>query len=114
MYEPNLQPLRIPAGWSVSWNAFHEEEPTEANVLAFSGTLFAAEHRGAKVAIDLEWSPKNVEEGRFVVAYVKYARYEKANGAVLLGTFETRNRQEIVAELERFMVTLTPPVTARS
>jgi regulator of sirC expression with transglutaminase-like and TPR domain len=51
----------------------------------------------------------NLEHGRFVVAYVRYARYEKAEGAVLLGTFATRDRMEMVTELERFMVSLTPP-----
>lgn len=114
MFSPSLQPLRIPSGWSVSWNAFHEEDPSESNIMAWSGTLFAAAHRGAKLAIDLEWSPKNFEEGRFVVAYIKYASYEKEKGAVLLGTFATRNRLEIVAELERFLVTLTPPAAVEN
>lgn len=110
MFEPNLQPLRIPAGWLVTWNSFHEEDPAEANLIAFEGgSLFAADHRGAEVAIDMEWSPKNLEHGRFVVSYVKYARYDKREGGVLLGTFATRDRMEMVAELERFMVTLTPP-----
>jgi hypothetical protein len=110
MFEPPLQPLRIPAGWLVSWNSFHEVDPNERDFILFDGgSLFAADHRGAKVAVDLEFSPKNLEQGRFVVSYVKYARYDKSQGAVQLGTFATRDRLEMVAELERFMLTLAPP-----
>ncbi|HYE18115.1 MAG TPA: hypothetical protein VEA69_06710 [Tepidisphaeraceae bacterium] len=94
----------------MSWNSFHEAGPGEANLIAFDGgSLFAADHRGAKVALDLEWSPKNLEHGRFVVSYVKYDGRRADERAVLLGTFATRDRMEMVAELERFMVTLTPP-----
>jgi hypothetical protein len=59
-----FQPLRIPSGWTVDWNTFYEEDPCEDNFIVFDGSsLFAATHRGAKVSIDMEFHPKNLEEG---------------------------------------------------
>jgi hypothetical protein len=56
----------------------------------------------------MEWSPKRLEHGRFVVTYVKYERDQRDEGAVLLETFAARARMEMVAELERFMAMPTP------
>jgi hypothetical protein len=107
-----LQPLRIPARWTVSWNSFHEEDPDEAHFIAFDGgTLFAADFNldaATGIAIDMEWSPKDLKQGRFVASYIRYSRRDKRE-STLLGQFATRDRMEMAAELERFMRTLEPP-----
>ena len=90
-------------------NTFYEEDPCEENFIVFDGSsLFAATHRGARVAIDMEFQPKTLEEGKYHASYYKLSRSRNGDAA-LLGTFATRDRLKMVEELERFMIELTPP-----
>jgi hypothetical protein len=115
-----LQPLRVPAGWRVVWNTLFELDPTEENVRRgfFGGSsLFAAAHEGLRLSLDLEWRPEDDPAGeyRLTVEYAPWLRTARGlrrkdvpldfSGARVVHEFRTRDRAELVRELEAALVT---------
>ena len=115
-----LQPLRIPAGWLVTWHTLFEVDPTEENVLRgyFSGSsLFSAIHEHCRLRIDVEWRPEEDAAGeyRLKVESAPWKRTDKGRRrrglpldfqeARVVHQFRTRNRAELVRELEAMLAT---------
>jgi len=110
-----LQPLRIPAGWLVSWNTLFEVDPTEENVRHgyFCGSsLFSSVHHHRRLGIDVEWRPEGDPAGEYRLA-VEYAPWERTEtgrrlkvapldfrAARVVHEFRTRDRTAWVRELE--------------
>lgn len=114
-----LQPLRVPAGWLVSWNTLSEVGPTQENVRRgyFSGSsLFSAVHRHRRLGIDVEWRPEDDPAGEYwlTVEYTPWERTEagrRLDGApldfrpaMIVHEFRTRDRAALVRELEAALV----------
>ncbi len=112
----SLQPLRIPGGWRVSWNTLFEVDPTPENVAHgyFGGSsLFAATHESLRLQLDLVWQPEDDPEGeyRLIVEYAPWLRTPNGRrrkdvpldfrNARLVHEFSTRDRIELVRELEK-------------
>lgn len=121
MLEP-LQTLRIPAGWRISWNTLFELDPTDENVRRgfFGGSsLFNAVHEGLRLRLDLAWQPEDDPAGeyRLTVEYAPWPRTASgrrrkdlpvefnAESTVVAHEFCTRDRAELVRELEAALVT---------
>lgn len=55
----NLQPLKIPSGWYVSWNLLTDIDPTEENIHEFSGSSLLLINSPSRLkAIDVSWRPE--------------------------------------------------------
>lgn len=109
------QPLRVPTGWRIDWNTLFELDPTEKNVRRgfFGGSsLFSATHEALRLWVDVEWRPEDDPTGEYCLR-VEYAPWERTErgrrrkgvplhfgNARLVHEFRTRDRAELVRELE--------------
>lgn len=59
-----LQPLRIPAGWSIGWNTLHCDKRVENGDFGGS-SVFHASHAGRRFFIDVEFRPEHDPKGHF-------------------------------------------------
>lgn len=76
-----LQPLRIPAGWTVRSNKFHDIEPKgkikvkgfvdDDGWALFEKELLVLQHEKTNTYLDLGWNPPYDREGQFELALVK-------------------------------------------
>jgi hypothetical protein len=75
----NLQPLRLPTGWKISWNKFYEIDPPEIQTAElreyfdqdmFFATYYSMEF-GKKIGVDLGWGGK-LEDGNYILSIVHY------------------------------------------
>lgn len=67
MKAPPLQPLRIPGNWLVSYNTFHELDPSDATKMYLCEDLFQATCARTNVLVDLGWYPDGEPTGNYVV-----------------------------------------------
>ena len=114
-----LQPLRIPAGWTVNWNTLHATSRAEDG--GFGGSsLFNAVNQGRRFAIDVAFRPEFDPAGWFEleVEYQPWPRTEKGkrqqgvpfrfdDRAEVVHGFRTRSYDELVAELEAWIARCT-------
>lgn len=94
-----LQPLRIPIGWSVEYNDFHainQDDPVAWHWR--KDTLLQLKHARRDRLLDLSWHPPDDAEGRYRVRLFA----GDFTGAEL-ETFESRDRLELVAAIERML-----------
>ena len=120
MKVPPYQPLRIPPGWRIDWNALCEVDPTEENVRRgfFGGSsLFSATHEHRRLWLDVEWRPEDDPAGEYnlKVEYAPWLRTGRGrrrkdvpldfSEARVVHEFCTRDRAELVRELEAALVT---------
>jgi hypothetical protein len=114
MEEPSLQPLRIKAGWNVEWNLFYEVDPSEETMhyLDSSSLLHISNHNILR-AIDLDFRPeKNVNGFYFLRVLNLTQKINKKTKEIdydgdwenLFFEFKSKNRLEIVKEIERFLI----------
>ena len=114
-----LQPLRIPAGWSIGWNNLHVTSTVENGDFGGS-TIFHATNAGRGFNIDVEFRPEHDPEGSFhlTVLYQPWPRTEKGRrrtdapfrfdaDAEAVHSYETRLYSELLQELERWIARCT-------
>jgi hypothetical protein len=67
--EPNLQPLRIPAHWKVTYNEFREADPgdDEAAMAYLCEDLLQVTCGETNVLVDLGWYPDGDPKGCYIV-----------------------------------------------
>jgi hypothetical protein len=107
-----LQPLRIPAGWSVEWNSLHLTKKVEDGDFGGS-SIFRAVNRGRRFSVDVEFQPEFDPTGHFqlTVTYQPWPRTERGRrqddtslrfdgNAEMVHTFQTRVYAELVDQLE--------------
>jgi len=114
--EPGLQPIRMVAGWKMDWNTFMELDPSEGNMDALSGSsLLMVSNPCTGRMIDLSWRPEYDVKGRYLLEVWNFVeRFDERTNSMELEvdwenahlTFESRDRLEVVKELERLMVQL--------
>lgn len=106
----NLQPLRIPGGWTVLYNKLEavepEKLPPEDRIWLFAFTEdilhiykdLGTRRRRQRLAIDLGWYPDGEPSGSFRLAAVLDNDWEHP-----LLTFSSRSRKEVVDTLEMWL-----------
>jgi hypothetical protein len=105
---PPLQPLRLPMGWAIIWNTFHEIEARfkswDDTSWNFSEDMFHAENKFRGVVIDLGWIPEFRANGRFVLRAVRRAAGgEHYNWDRPSRTMTTRSKRKVVDTLEAWL-----------
>lgn len=119
----NLQPLEIPAGWTVDWNLLTETDPTENTIHEFTGSslLLISSHTRLK-AIDVSWQPEGDINGAYQlqVIYLLPKFNTKTNTLDYEGVWEapelefsTQNRLELVDKLNHLLFYLKPYTDTR-
>lgn len=119
----NLQPLKIPAGWSVEWNLLTDTDPTEDTIHEFTGSslLLISSHTRLK-AIDVSWRPEGDINGAYQLQVIcllpKFNT--KTNALDYEGVWEapelefsTQNRLELVDKLNHLLFYLKPYTDTR-
>lgn len=110
-----LQPLRIPAGWTIGWNTLYASSRAEDG--AFGGSsIFNATNAGRRFNIDVAFEPEFDPEGEFrlVVIYQPWPRTERGRrarempfrfdvDAETVHSFATRSWPELIAQLEEWI-----------
>jgi hypothetical protein len=101
-----LQPLRIPAGWQVAYNnglfeidPLAELFPDESPWWIFKEDMLQMYNEQFNRMLDLGWYP----EGDLVAGSYGLVVYEGDFRGRLLYEFRTRDRLELVVEIERLM-----------
>ena len=97
-----LQPLRIPAGWRVTFNDFFQTEPNydepdfEGSWWDFKEDMFQAEL--GDVCLDLGWYPEFKKNGNFRLVVVR--SHDWTSPEI---TFRTTSKTEIVSKMEELL-----------
>jgi hypothetical protein len=102
-----LQPLRIPAGWRVTYNnGLYEVDPTAETVRwwwIFKEDMLMLVHDERRRLLDLGWSPEmSIEEGCY-----RLSLHEEDHGGKVLHYYEGRDRAELVEEIETILEEVT-------
>ena len=88
-----LQPLRIPAGWSVGWNTLSTTSKVEDGDFGGS-SIFHATNSGRRFMIDVEFRPEFDPSGQFymTVSYISLGREPKRAGESTTSQFSLMPR----------------------
>ena len=96
-----LQPLRIPTGWTVAYNTFFDVDPTPeavgSELTLFTQDLLQLRHDGADILIDLGWTP----EGQFDDGAFHLQVYRTDFNGQRLFERRSQDKGRIIAEIER-------------
>lgn len=103
-YLQQLQPLRIPAGWTIGWNTFHAI-PIPADGFSGSSLLYLLRH-DRRLVIDVEWRPEFDPNGHYnyYVQRQPLRTDEPAdNDDEILASAQSRSREDVVAWLDTWL-----------
>ncbi|MBN3522648.1 hypothetical protein [Paenibacillus apiarius] len=100
---PQLQPLRIPSTWLVTYNGFLEIDPKEVSPeddtwLSFTQDLLQLEHNRYNIIVDLGWYPEAEPEGEYGLKLIKEKDWERP-----IGSLSTKNKDEVVHTIEMWL-----------
>lgn len=101
--EHPLQPLRVPAGWTVTYNELHEVDPSDVNeddrYTYLKEDLLQMKQEHFNRLLDVGWYPSgNLTEGSYGLVV-----YEGDFHGTLLFELRTADRSRLVAEVERLL-----------
>lgn len=105
----NLQPLKIPGGWTVDFNKFENIEPEELSeqdekwLYSFNEDILymysdVKQTENQRLSIDLGWYPDGEPNGHFKLQAILNEKWEKP-----LLEFSSRSKDEIVKTLEKWL-----------
>lgn len=102
-YLQQLQPIRIPAGWTVGWNTFRAVEiPPDG----FSGSslLYLLRH-DRRLVVDVEWRPEFDPNGHYHY-YVQRQplRTDETFDDEILDSAESRSRDDVVSWVNTWLI----------
>jgi hypothetical protein len=113
-----FQPLRIAPGWEVEWNSFMEIDPTPENINEFAGDALLYLRSSHRLrSIELCWRPEGDLQGSFQLIVINLLEnFNKKNNTMEYDgdwanpyyTFYSKDRLEIVHEIERLTLSLDP------
>jgi len=102
-----LQELKIPAGWFISYNQFYNISPSEETVdsvdTVFIEDILQFTNDSRNRLIDLGWYP----EGDFTIGAYGLVVYEGDFRGKLLYELKSKSKQEIVSEINRLLLDIT-------
>ena len=117
MEEPKLQALRISASWHVEWNLFYEVDPSKETMIYLdSSSLLHLTNYALMRAINLDFRPENDLNGHFYLRVINLTEVINKKGNKiyegdwenLYFEFKSKNRLEIVNEIERLLIEIPP------
>lgn len=119
----NLQPLKIPSGWSVEWNVLTETDPSEETIHEFTGSSLILLNSSTRLkAIDVSWRPEGDINGAYYLQVIcLLPKFNvKTNTMEYDGLWETpeveftmKGRLELVDKINELLFYLKPYVDTR-
>jgi len=105
----NLQPIRVPSGWTITINNLFEVELTAETTEWFSSSvLLGGVRRSTGHCFDSRVEPEGDPEGEFVVDFltIEHDKHGKPvkNSEAFLGEFRTRHKARFIEKIESFML----------
>jgi hypothetical protein len=105
---PKLQPLRLSAGWKVTFNQLYEVDPPEDSEAEerfyFTEDLLLLSNQRQRVLIDVSWRPEISPKGRFYLSAINWVGDGDmpTEWSKPLMQFVSRSRLRTVERLERW------------
>ena len=113
-----LQALKVPSGWTVSWNIMPGFELTEDTLSDFGGSsLIMLYNRSANRLIDVCWHPENDITGAFYLTVVNrlenfnrktHSFDGKADWDNPVIEYKTPCKKEVIKKLDEILQTIAP------
>ena len=98
-----LQPLRIPAGWFISYNMFSEYDPdTDGEEYCFELCEDLLQLKNKNLLIDLGWYPEGDINGNYKLYLVDITNELPFDAP--LEVFSSRSKKEIIQMIEYWTV----------
>lgn len=114
----NLQPLKIPAGWSLEWNLLTETNPTEATIQEFTGSSLLHIYSATRLkAINVSWRPEGDINGAYQLQVIcLLPKFNSTTNTMAYDgiwetpelKFTTKNRLELVDKINHLLFYLKP------
>ena len=102
-----LQELRIPEGWFISYNQFYNVSPSKEAVLSidtvFTEDILLLTNASRNRLIDLGWYP----EGDFTGGAYRLVIHEGDFLGKLLHELNSKSKHEIVSEINKLLLDIT-------
>jgi hypothetical protein len=107
--EYELQPIRVPSGWTITINNLFEVELTPETSSWFSSSvLIGGVRRSTGHCFDFRVEPEGDPNGEFVIDFliINYDHKGKPikNSEKFLSEFRTRHKHEFIQKIESFMI----------
>ncbi len=112
----NLQPLRIEAGWHITYNQFYEVDPIAGYESYFEGSsLLQLQNDSRLKCIDVQWRPERDLSGQYEMTVLNFVEQfnEKTHSFDIhpnweepFLTFATSSRSILVLKIEELLKTL--------
>ena len=102
--EAPLCALRVPEGWCIAYNDLREypADHPDAWTLVWKSDLLMARHDRRNRLLDLGWYPDGEADGCYLIEV-----FEGDCAGRVLHVFETMDRAEAIAEIERLFASIS-------
>ena len=113
----NLQPLKIPSGWSVEWNLLTDTDPSEEFIHEFTGSLLLLNSSSRLKSIDVSWQPEGDINGSYHLQVIcLLPKFNNITNTLEYEgiwetpevEFKTSNRLLLVDKINHLLFTLKP------
>lgn len=107
--EYELQPIRVPSGWTITINNLFEVKlTTETSDWFTSSVLLGGVRRSTGHCFDSRVEPEGDPNGEFVIDFLTIQHDYKGkpikNSEIFVGEFRTKNKLEFIRKIESFMI----------
>lgn len=99
-----LQPLRVPAGWTIYINVFFEVDPTNEFIDYFDSSfpLLGGYSNTMQLSFYLEYEQKGIPFGDFILVMMN--NVDNSIESEVIDIKETKCRKQIIELIENFML----------
>ncbi|MFJ3377467.1 hypothetical protein ACIPLA_21495 [Pseudomonas sp. NPDC086112] len=107
--EFELQPIRVPSGWTITINNLFEVDLKPETAHWFSSSvLLGGARKGTGYCFDSRVEPEGDPDGEFVVEFLTI-KYDKKGDPIgdsvqTIEIFKTKSKQEYISKIETYML----------
>jgi hypothetical protein len=104
-----LQSLKIPTGWTVTWNQFYDIEPNSNVYLdglpdgdvweLFLQDLLQLKHFNKNIILDLGWTPEANPEGSYLLQVIA-----DEDWSTPIVVYKSKNKSEVVGKIDDLLL----------
>jgi hypothetical protein len=104
-----LQSLKIPTGWTVTWNQFYDIEPNSNIYLdglpdgdvweLFLQDLLQLKHFNKNIILDLGWTPEANPEGSYLLQVIA-----DEDWSTPIVVYKSKNKSEVVRKIDDLLL----------
>ncbi|MDR1285062.1 MAG: hypothetical protein LBJ88_02550 [Campylobacteraceae bacterium] len=100
----NLQPVKVPVGWVITYNNFFDIDPLKIkndDILwdNFTEDLFQIKNEHKNILLDLDWYPEMNPNGNYCIKLIQDNNWEEP-----LIDINNKDKKEIVEIIEKILI----------